>query len=34
MSEDSCAICLNNYEEDDNTYILEAYVLNFILNVL
>lgn len=24
MGEDSCAICLNNYEEDDNIYILEA----------
>jgi len=24
MIEDTCSICLNSYEEDDNTYILEA----------
>ena len=24
MSEETCSICLNNYEEDDNIYILEA----------
>jgi septal ring factor EnvC (AmiA/AmiB activator) len=24
MSEDTCSICLNNYRDDENTYILEA----------
>ena len=24
MSEDTCSICLNNYKDDENTYVLEA----------